>query len=297
MDDDAYSVFNSNPSGPKDLDEAYSVFGDEPQQPAEESNANSVFDFPETQEPEPVDEEATSLWGHVVAGFHQSTLASDVSRTAKNLRQRDELLSGEAMTDGQQRMADVLDTEINRTLATFKRRQRAMRERPMSKEAEDLLKGDDIWGAIKRGNFGLIGELTARSAAPSLKSGIMALGGGLVGGIAGGPIGAVAGAGIGAAAGSGDTEFDHHVLQAMQESGVDIHDRESLEKMVRDDEAMAEIYSDALIRGGIVGSVDGIAQMTAFLRLVPKGIKNKVIKGLTEGLTQVALQGCSGWLW
>ena len=292
--DDDLLIFGS--SRTEEEDDDLLIFDKKPSTSSDslESDDDLIFKQTPVKKPKLVDEEATSLWGHVVAGFNQTMLAEDVSRSAKNLRRRDKLLSDEEVSDTQRREADALDKEINRTLSTFKHRQKAMRKRPMSKEAEELLKGDDIWGAIKRGGFGLVGELTARSAFPSVKSGALALAGGLVGLISGGPIGAVAGASAGAIAGSGDTEFDHHVLQAMQEHGVDIHDRQSLEKTALDDNIMAEIYSDALIRAGVVGTFDGIAQATAFLRLVPKGLKNKVVKGLTEGLTQMALQGALG---
>ena len=258
----------------------------------------NLDDTPEEQ-PDPDTGYLGVLGRGIASSYHQTALSTGLDRVMDDLRRRNEITDefGKDMPIETMREYNELNDRIGRNMAGLREHDEGLMANPPTEETARLLRQEGIEGvfdAIGKGFFKVAGELSARSAMPTLISGGAALAGGIVGGFAG-PPGAIAGAMGATALASGTTEYNNSILTEMRSAGVDIHNRKELETFLEDDDAVAAMTAKALIRAGIVGGFDGIATGLAFLKLVPKGIKSKVTRNLVNAfVSQPIAQGTAG---
>ena len=247
---------------------------------------------------QPVTEEETSLWQSAVAGYHQTRMSSRFGEAVKLMQERNQVLAGgedELYTrhrkgsatswrdlkpnlDRDAKAAE-LEGKINSLLEDVEHHELEVAKRPVSRELRMLLEEDgSIWKTIMERPGGLIAELGARSAVPSLYVGASALGGGVAGAAVGGPVGAAVGGFAGAATASAKIEFDHSVIGELRDAGVDTTDAGSLAKAIENDKLMADVYAKAMIRAGIVGTLDGAAQLLGGVGLPKSMVANSVAR-------------------
>ena len=303
LDDDILKSFEPDPEAESTVsfeldDDILKSFEPDPE---EDSTVSFELDDEvlKSFEPDP-EEDSMGLWqrvkGGAIASYHQDQLAYNFENTIAAMREINELKAedGEDLEPKQLARVSELEQKIKDSIATFGEHEEGLKANPPSEEMRMLLSKDgSVLEALKKGHYKLAFEATARSAVPSLKAGALGLGGGLVGAL-GGPVGAVAGAVGGTALGSFSVEFDNTMLAEMQSQGIDIKDQKALESLVKDDDKMSDVMAKALIRGGIIGSIDGVAQGLAFLKLVPKGVKSKITRNVLDALSQTAVQGTAG---
>ena len=104
----------------------------------------------------------------------------------------------------------------------------------------------------------------------------LAVGGGVLGGFAtgGNPIGIGAGAAAGAGAGSFSIEFGNEIISGMEESGVNLSDKNSVETFLSDPDRINPIINRAAKRAGIIASID--AASAGYAGKLFKPVKNLV---------------------
>ena len=257
--------------------------------------------------------EISGFMEDVVAGFYQTTVAARTNDLLDLLKAREELqqLSPSRSKWGEnqrKRRATFLDELIENRADSINSMMAELKKMPPSarlQELSDISEFADVREYLSEqglsGGTRLVAELFGRSLIPSVKSGVAGAAGGLVGGLvgsAGGPVGAaagtVAGAGVGAGIASANTEFNNSVLATLQEAGVDVTDLKQLEKAASNEELMAEATGKALVRGGVIGSFDGIAQMVPFLQPLRPAVSKGIVKSSITAMAQLNVQGALG---
>lgn len=284
----------------------------------DESRRDRIFNYTDryvSAEPEqPVTEEETDLWQSAVAGYHQTRMSSRFGEAVKLMQERNQVLAGgedELYTrhrkgsatswrdlkpnlDRDAKAAE-LEGKINSLLEDVEHHELEVAKRPVSRELRMLLEEDgSIWKTIMERPGGLIAELGARSAAPSLYVGASALGGGVAGAAVGGPVGAAVGGFAGAATASAKIEFDHSVIGELRDAGVDTTDAKALAKAMENDKLMADVYAKAMIRAGIVGTLDGAAQLLGGVGLPKSMVANSVARWVANTAIQSPGQATLG---
>ena len=244
-------------------------------------------------------EGVNSLIEGVAAGHHQSAMAGDMrvlmdALNTKNRLETEIAERGGEMKERERQKLSSLNALIERNSGQLSERQGKLSKLPPSQHLEDLI-GGDIKGALARSKGGVALEIFARSAVPSIKAAGMAAVAGAAGTAAGGPVAGATAATAGAGYMSGRMEFNAAVLEGLREDGVDIERPEEIEVAMTDDERMSEIYGKALVRGGVIGSFDGVAQLLPFLKpfnpAMQKGITKSVLSALVSSSSQGALGG------
>ena len=149
--------------------------------------------------------------------------------------------------------------------------------------------GNGWWEDLKEDPFEIIAGLGARSAAGST----VALGAGMLGGLAtGSPVGAMAGAG----AASGRMEYMHSIMQGMDEQGIDWTNPDAFREAINNPEVMDPIKEQALKRGLIIGAFDGVAALMGGKIIAPKPMlaKSAAKAQLINLPAQTGIQGLLG---
>ena len=168
-------------------------------------------------------------------------------------------------------------------------------EIPLSPEVVAFLdenSGKSVWEAFKEAPAKIIVELGARSGAamlPGLSAGA-ALG---VAGSVGGPAGATAGFSTGMGVGSARVEYVASVVAGLRKRGINPANQAMLAGALNDQDLMAEVQKEALIRAAVIGGVDAIAGLVGAKNLTP-AVKNVVMRELANVGVQMPVQAALG---
>ena len=295
------------------------LFGDpNSQQSNQEQSFNPsnaiLFEEPKIEEPDDGGfiDETVRLWDRFTynlgAGFDEFGSSQDMRTTLKTLdtiKRVKSLLKEEGLSQKfrQQKERDLVDLGnlLNNSTESLAENIKQIEAAPMSDYAIKVMQSDGFeegWKAFKEHPLDFIAEVGSRSAVHSVPS----LVAGAVGSLAG-----PWGAGIASGAASSDIEYNSGIMQAFQETGIDLTDANAIQEAVKDKDFMDGIKKKAAIKAAIVGAFDGASFGLASKTMAPQIVKSIVAKqainlpsqmiaqsalgGLGEGLGQLASTG------
>lgn len=157
-----------------------------------------------------------------------------------------------------------------------------MTTRPELRAVSDAKTFDESWEAFKKNPYAVIAGATAQSGAQMIPM--------IVAAALTGPVGGAAVAG----GTSAFSEFGSGIREFARDNGVDPSDKEALGRLLADRDMLQAAMTYAGKGGMIVGALDAASGGVAGKTLVPRSVKNQLVRQAINMPLQAGVQGAMG---
>lgn len=233
-----------------------------------------------------------------VLSLKQGVAGLGADMSARSLAVMDRVDRGEAVPEmddpvGYQQMTPEqraaarrqAEADIGQSTGAMVQTGRRIADIPQNPAAQRMM-GTKSWGdaasAFWSDPLGVIGSVGLQSLPTTAPA--------MVAGVVGGPAAGVMAMG----ASSAGTEYLSSVIDGLGQEGVDVGNEQALMQAFRNPELMARVRDHAAARASIIAPMDAATMGLAGKTLVPKAIKNQLVREALNVPAQIAAQGTAG---